>query len=547
MHDRLEKLGTGTGARQQDTVTGAAVPDGPARRRFLMAAGMAGAAVLLPGTAAARAASLRPTWLAAPSAGPTQKDWDALRHKLSTGKLLQPGQKGYPQAQTMFDPRFSSLHPDGIAYCKVPTDISACLSFTETFKLPVRVRSGGHSYAGWSSVNNGLVMDVTDMNSFHAGNGTVTVGTGIDLINFYNGLYSHGVAVPGGSCPTVGIAGLTLGGGVGVLARQYGLTCDSLESVEMVLADGTVATCDSKHDPDLLWASQGGGGGNFGVATSFTFRTRPLKDLIVFFLAWPWSMAARAVDGWQSWISTASDALWSNMHLSANTGGPPQAVAIGGTYIGSVTDVAHELDKLYGLIGSHPSSYFLNEQTFLQAMLLEAGCKQVHGCSTPPGGSLPFVPSYAKSDFFSDKIDRSGIDALLAGIEGLKHVRGAPGGNGSIAFDALGGAVNRVKPQDTAFVHRDALFVAQYYTSWTWHGSAAPAANQLRWMNQYYKSVHPHANGQAYQNYIDPSLSDWRQAYYAGNYARLSSIKATYDPHMVFDFPQAITPPAKAK
>jgi FAD/FMN-containing dehydrogenase len=525
-------------------------PD-PPRRQFLMTAGMAGAAVLLPGTVSAGsgvgrrpAASARPAWLSGLAAGPSKSDWYALRHKLSTGRLLQPGQRAYNAARTMFDPRFSSLHPAGIAYCKLPSDVAACLSFVTRFKLPVRVRSGGHSYAGWSSVNNGLVVDVSEMNTFRVGSGTVTVGAGTDLINFYSGLAGHGLAVPGGSCPTVGIAGLALGGGVGVLSRQYGLTCDNLESVQLVLADGTVLTCDSQHHGDLFWACQGGGGGNFGVATSFTFRTHRLSNLLVFFLGWPWSMASRVVNAWQSWAPSAPGALWSNMHLSAAAGRQPQAVSVGGTYTGSIAGLASELDRLYALVGSHPTSHFLSEQSFLQAMLLEAGCTQVHGCSTPPAGSLPFVPSYAKSDFFTRKLDRAGISALLAGIEALARVRGASGGNGSIAFDALGGAVNRVHPQATAFVHRDALFLAQYYTGWRWRGSAQGQANQFTWLNSYYNALHPHASGQAYQNYIDPSLRNWRQAYYGANYTQLSEVKARYDPHQLFTFPQAITPPA---
>jgi FAD/FMN-containing dehydrogenase len=253
-------------------------------------------------------------------------------------------------------------------------------------------------------------------------------------------------------------------------------------------------------------------------------------------------MASRVVNAWQSWAPSAPDALWSSMHLSAATGGRPQPVSVGGTYVGSVAGAARQLDRLYALVGSHPTSYFLNDEPFLSAMLLEAGCTEVRGCDTPPGGHLPFVPFYAKSDFFSRKLDHSGVNALLAGINALGRVHGARGGSGSIAFDALGGAVNRVKPDATSFVHRDALFGAQYYTSWTWPGSAQGAANQHKWMTDYYNSLHRHANGQAYQNYVDPSLKNWQQAYYGSNYHRLQEVKATYDKTRVFNFPQAIAP-----
>jgi FAD binding domain/Berberine and berberine like len=522
------------------------------RRAFLRTAGMAAAAVVVPGALAAsarlaydasrRADTARPVWLTSFAAGPSKQDWYALRAALSTHLLIQPGQRAYDQAKQLFDPAYDSLMPAAIAYCARPSDVAACLSFVTRFKLPMRVRCGGHSYAGWSSVDKGLIIDVSMMSALTFGKGTVTTGSGIDLINFYGGLANHGVAVPGGSCPTVGISGLTLGGGVGVLARQFGLTCDALRSVQTVLADGSVVTADASQHSDLLWASKGGGGGNFGVATSFTFNTRPLSNLIVFFLEWPWSQAARAVNGWQSWAPTGPEALWSNLHLSAATGGAPQPVSIGGTYLGSVSAANRELDRLYALIGSHPSSYFLSPKTYLQAMLLEANCKQVNGCDTPPGGSLPFEPFYAKSDFFTKKLDGAGISALLGGINALRGVRGARGGAGSIAFDALGGKVNSVKPDATAFVHRDALFLAQYYTGWTWTGSTAPAAGQYKWLTSYYNALHPHASGQAYQNYIDPALKNWQQAYYGPNYGRLQLVKATYDPHDLFKFPQSIAP-----
>jgi len=245
------------------------------------------------------------------------------------------------------------------------------------------------------------------------GTGTVTVGTGIDLINFYGGLSAHGKAVPGGSCPTVGIAGLTLGGGIGLLARIYGLTCDNLRSLEVVTTAGDTLTCSpTSHEP-LYWASRGGGG-NFGVATSFTFGTHDLTGLVLFFLSWPWSQAGRVVivSAWQSWAPHEPDALWSNLHLPA---------AFGGSFIGSVAGARAELDKLFHLVGIAPSVASVVEHTFLSAMLLEAGCANVpvHACDTPPGGKLPRVPFYAKSDFFAKPLSKSGVNALLVGIERL--------------------------------------------------------------------------------------------------------------------------------
>jgi|CZKW01.1.fsa_nt_gi FAD/FMN-containing dehydrogenase len=515
------------------------------RRSFLVTTGaIIGAGALLPRTRAGTGAT-RATWLASLTSAPSNADWQALRRKLSSHDLVRPGQGGYPQAKQLFDPRFDALEPTGIAYCRTAADVAACLSFASRFKLPVRARSGGHSYAGWSSVTGGLVLDVSQLSTFAVGNGTVRVGSGLDLIDLYNRLAARGLAVPGGSCPTVGIAGLALGGGVGVVSRLYGLTSDALESVQLVTADGSVLTCSSSRYSDLFWACRGGGGGNFGVATAFTFRTHRLRQLVLFFLSWPWSRAARVVNAWQSWAPYAPDALWSNMHLSAPPGGAPQ-IGVGGTYVGSVAGAARLLHELYAKVGSGPSSYFLNEEPYLNAMLLEAGCSglSVAECHTRPGGRLPRVPSYAKSDFFTQRLSASGVHALLAGIERLRGVRGTSGGVGAIAFDAFGGALNRVHPNSTAFVHRNALFLAQYSTSWNNPGSSGGVANQHKWLRSYYSSLHPHASGQAYQNYVDPDLTNWRQAYYGANYPRLSQVKAKYDPHQLFRFPQAITPPA---
>jgi FAD/FMN-containing dehydrogenase len=488
-------------------------------------------------------------WARAPRPGhscraPRTADWEALRRALSTHHLSRPGEHGYDRARELFDPRFDRLRPAGIAYCGKPDDVAACVNFASKFTLPIRARSGGHSYAGWSSVNGGLVVDVSQLNRFSVGNGTVRVGSGLGLIDFYSKLAARGLAVPGGSCPTVGIAGLTLGGGVGVVGRKYGLTCDNLESVEIVTAAGDILTCDSGRHSDLFWASQGGGGGNFGVATAFTFRTHALSQLIVFFLGWPWSLAGQVVDAWQSWAPQAPDALWSNLHLSAAPGGGTPQIQVGGTYVGTIAGVARLLDKLYAAIGSKPTSYFLNEEPYLTAMLIEAGCStlSVHECHTGPEGVLPRVPSFAKSDFFTRKLNASGIRVLLAGIERLVSVSGAEGGAGGIAFDAFGGAINRVKPAATAFVHRDALFLAQYTTEWQYPGSHTGVANQHAWLRSYYKALHPHASGQAYQNYVDPDLVNWEQAYYGANYPRLTQVKAAYDPQNLFHFPQSIAP-----
>jgi hypothetical protein len=522
------------------------------RRTFIGVAAGTVAAVAAPVIARAATSDTRTSsGIAARAAGPTAADWAALARSLA-GTLVRPGEAGYATARLLFDPRFDGIHPAAIAYVKNAHDVQTCLAFVRKFKIPFAARSGGHSYAGWSS-STGLIIDVSDLRAAAVSGSTVTVGAGIRLIDFYHALAAKGRAVPGGSCPTVGIAGLTLGGGIGVTARAYGLTCDSLESLQIVTANGAVLNVNSKPPyNDLFWASQGGGGGNFGVVTSFTFRTTPAPSPCLFFLSWPWSRAAKVIAAWQAWAPHAPDALWSNMHLAASPGGRTPTIQVGGTYLGSVGGAANLLDQLYARVGSHPSSTFLtNPQPFLSAMLVEAGCSSIGyaACHLPwysSGGTLTRQPQFTKSDFFTRPLSSAGISTLLAGVTALQKVKGAPGGVGGIAFDALGGAVNRVAPGATAFVHRNALFDAQYTTGWTdGPTTGSGISNQHTWLRNFWSSMRPYASGQAYQNYIDPDLTNWKQAYYGGNYARLSLIKKKYDPTGLFTFPQAIqAPPA---
>jgi FAD/FMN-containing dehydrogenase len=486
-------------------------------------------------------ANVRPVVTSAPK--PTRADWAALRAHLSTRRLVRPHESGYDQARRLFEPRFDSLQPAAIAYCGAAADVAACLDFIKRFRLPVRVRSGGHSYAGWSSLTGGLIIDVSPMNSVSFDGEAVTVGAGLDLIHFYARLAASGVAVPGGSCPTVGIAGLALGGGVGPLVRLLGTTSDNVTAMELVTADGSELTCNDTQNPNLFWACRGGGGGNFGVTTSLTFRTTPLTEICVFGASWPWSQAARVVRAWQYWAPHAPDALWSTIRLSAPFGGGP-TLSVTGTYAGPPHAAGRHLDDFYSRIGLRPATATVAQETYLNALLFDADCAAVplDTCHAGPGGQLARVPSFAKSDFFTRPLRAHGIRVLLSGIEDIATSKGASGGVGSITLAACGGAMNRPSTSATAFVHRDALFLAQYTTTWTSPGARREVMQQRNWLRTYYQALHPHASGQAYQNYVDPDLADWPNAYYGANYPWLTLVKTRFDPANVFEFPQSILP-----
>jgi FAD/FMN-containing dehydrogenase len=212
------------------------------------------------------------------------------------GGLVLPGDSGYALASQSYNPRFDGHRPAAVARCTSVADVQRCVEVARDAGMPIAARSGGHSYAGYSTPDNGLVLDLRGMATVEVDGGTAVVGAGARLMEVYAALAGAGRALPAGSCPTVGVAGLTLGGGIGVTARKYGLTCDKLTAVQIVTADGEQRTVDGG---DLLWALKGGGGGNFGVVTSFTFATEPAPDITVFALEYPAGSTADVVGAWQ--------------------------------------------------------------------------------------------------------------------------------------------------------------------------------------------------------------------------------------------------------
>ena len=177
--------------------------------------------------------------------------------------------------------------------------------------MPLRARSGGHSYEAFSVVDGGLVIDVGGLTGVDVdvARGEAVIGAGVRLLDCYRRLWDDGVTIPAGTCPGVGIAGLTLGGGIGFLSRQYGLTCDNLLAVDLVDADGDVLRASESEHPDLFWALRGGGGGNFGIATAFTFRVHPIGEVVICTVTWPWDDVAEVVDAWQRWAPFVDERL----------------------------------------------------------------------------------------------------------------------------------------------------------------------------------------------------------------------------------------------
>lgn len=524
-------------------MNGASQPqyDGHRRRTFLRAgAGLAVAAGVGGGGWAASRAQASGT------------AWTTLAEGLE-GSLLRPDDGDYDTARKLFNPRFDGVRPAGVAYCASSRDVRECLAFARRHDVPVAVRSGGHSYAGWST-GKGLVIDVQRMDSVSAsGSGTgsdhpATVGAGAKLIDVYDELTARDRTIPAGSCPTVGVSGLTLGGGMGVVSRAYGLTSDSLTGARIVTADGRIRDVDADRNADLFWALRGAGHGNFGVVTALRFRTHAAPDCVAFFLNWPWSRAESVLREWQRWAPTAPDEIWANLHLSAPAGGRPGAVSVGGLSLGDKADISNRLDRLADRIGAPASSVSVREHSFMAAMRVMGGASawttaQAHQRGELPGrtaqGRVQRELYAARSDFYTRAIPAEGIRALLARVERF-GARLSGGGAGSVALDALGGAANRVRPEATAFVHRDALFCAQYIASWPKAAPAETVEAHRSWLNGTHRAMRSWASGRAYQNYADPALRNWRDAYYGSNAARLKKVKSAYDPHRLFSHPQAL-------
>ena len=323
--------------------------------------------------------------------------------QLVQGTVVTSADGAYDSARRLYSPRYDGVRPGAIVFCETAQDVWRTVRWSRRHSIRVVARSGGHSYAGYSTCK-GVVVDVTRMSGItvnHAA-GTATIGAGARLVDVDQALFQEGVMIPAGSCPSVGIAGLTLGGGHGFSGRKYGLTCDNVRSLIIVTASGQALLASQTQHPDLYWACRGGGAGQFGIVTSFVFNTHPASDVVTYRATWNWSDAAAVVAAWQAWAPTAPDDLFSMCDLIATDGPGGPIVASNGQYFGSEAGLQSLLQPLVN--AAAPQTMTIRTRSFINAALDWANCSDVARCHIGvPSAELSRSDFLAKSDYVATR------------------------------------------------------------------------------------------------------------------------------------------------
>ena len=452
-------------------------------------------------------------------------DLTALRSALA-GEVVAPGHPGYDDARRPAIVNYADVRPAAVVRCRAEADVAAALAFAARAGLSVAPRGGGHCFAGRSSTP-GLVIDLAPLNTVTYADGVATIGAGARLGAVYDALAPHGVTIPAGCGPDVGVAGLALGGGLGVLGRRHGLTADALRAARVTLADGRAMSCDAEHEPDLFWALRGAGGARVAIATELIFATVPAPPLTAFHLVWPATAAAELVDRWQAWSPDGPDALAASLLVTAPADpGAPVLAHVFGTLHGDEAEATGLLAEL----GGTPEWRHCARMPFRAAKAWLA--------ANGPGDDAP-GRLVARSEFFRRPLPDDAIAALVAHVtEGR-----VAGVSRELDFSPWGGAYTRVPADATAFAHRDARHLLKHGAVAAPGGEAAATA----WVDRAWALTHPHGTGGVYPNFPEPGLDPWSPAHLLGNRERLLAIKDRFDPTGVLGVtPAASTRPASS-
>jgi hypothetical protein len=463
-------------------------------------------------TAGALLASCRavdaPAQPAAPAGPP---DWNALGNAID-GRVVLPSGAEYAAAKNLFNTRFDTSTPAAVVAVKSTTDVQKAVEFAAANGIKITARSGGHSYLGASAANSAMVIDLRQLPAgitYDDGRGLATVSAAAQLDSVQTALAAHGRSIPAGSCPTVGVAGLTLGGGLGADARRSGLTCDALVSASVVLPTGEAITAAPDDHADLLWALQGGGA-NLGVVTSFTFRTSAVTDRDVVTLVFPEGTTAQAIRGWHEWLRTADRAIWGMVNITVGSGSGGCTIVLA-TPPGDGPGRAGDLSTAIGVQPSTTTSRTLGRMDFVH--YFEGGAD-----ATRPRA---FV---AGSDIIGE-MTPAAAESIVAATSAWPQAAGAS----TTVIESLSGAVSDVGAGDTAFPWRRQAACVQWYAE-TPSPANVDSANE--WLASAHNAVQANSVG-GYVNYAEPDSPAAR--YFGDNLVRLKTVRQTYDPRELMD------------
>ena len=507
------------------------------RRRFigsaLATAGAAAASTLLPGgrlwaDAANANAGATPSQLAAVSlAGKpislSQSEVKDLRTSLR-GRLLLAGDEGYDEARRLWNGAFDR-HPALIARCTGAADVVQAVNFARSHELLTAVHGGGHSLSGQSSCDGGLMIDLTPMKGIRVDpvRRTASAQGGVLLGELDRETQAFGLVTPLGTAADTGIAGLTLGGGQGRLQRKFGLSCDNLLSVDIVTADGRLLHASEQENADLFWGIRGGGG-NFGVVTTFEYRLHPLgPKVLAGNRVYPFSQASSILKALREYCEGAPDEMTLSAALTGSAPGVPAGkyLAFEVVYCGVLAEGDRLLAPLHKL--GKPLYDDVVAKSYIAAQL---GLTGASPAPLPPGLNV-----YVKSGFlrdFSDKV----IDTSI------QHFQDAPAWLDEIGFGQLGGAMARVKPDATAYWNRTAKYDVLIDGAWP---DRSQDRQNVEAGRAFWAVLEPFTQG--YYVNTEPSADEKRlRATYGDNYPRLVQLKNKYDPKNLFRLNANIKP-----
>ena len=425
-----------------------------------------------------------------------------------TGRVVVPGDVDYNAARLSWNTYFSR-YPLAVVYVQNKQDILNALNFCCKNRTAFRIRSGGHGLEGWSSLDGGIMIDLSDMNAIRVEKNLAYVQPGVKQLQAVTALGALGLAIPTGLEQTPGIAGVTLGGGIGLSIREYGLACDHLVEVEVILASGKIVRASKHNHEKLFYACQGGGGGNFGVVTEFVYKVYPRGDVTLFKIEFPYSSIVQMIDTWQRWAPFQTKRLNSFMELFAS--GNPD---INGIYSGPQS----ELMPLLAPILAIPGSSIVNVQT------------------------LPYVDSwlYFAADVSppaNDKFSSTFVYEFLPldAINEIKNALDNPvNSRANFWFLAMGGVMKKIPKNATPFWNRDALFYFEWDQSWA-DANPQEAGPAFTWVENIRTALNPYIKG-SYVNVPDMDMKNWGHQYYGKNFRKLKKIKKHYDPNNFFTY-----------